>query len=531
MKRMVKKFCVAVLLILTIFMNEYKGVVFAEGKVDTSLTPLRDAVCEKMGEDTIVGCAVTLSEISLNDIQDLVEHHFNAITIGNELKPDAMFGYSNDKCPGTVEVEFNGETFTAPKLDYSRAEKILNIIYDWNQEHPDRFIKVRGHVLVWHSQTPEWFFHEEYDPKKDYVSKEEMSKRLEWYIKTMLEHFTGPESKYNGMFYAWDVVNEACSDGAGYRKDNENPGESLGKSTHGSNSSWWHVYQSEEYIIEAFRYANKYAPADVDLYYNDYNETVFSKIKSISTLLETVKNAEGTRIDGMGLQGHYSSTEMMQDKIESAAKSYIKYVDKIMITEWDLKAADTYDGSDETKVEEYTKHALRYRLMYEKLMQMQSNGINVAGFTFWGTIDKYSWLQSSNNVGGASKGGLQCPLLFDDECNAKPAYWAFVDKEHMTDMKKAAEASKKETALEEALKEPASEEEKSVNEPSKDESEETVNVSDNESESEETPAALEETSDSSWSNALKKALPPLCMAIVIVVAFGIFKKWSSGKDN
>ena len=28
---------------------------------------------------------------------------------------------------------------------------------------------VRGHVLVWHSQTPEWFFHVDYDKNKDYV--------------------------------------------------------------------------------------------------------------------------------------------------------------------------------------------------------------------------------------------------------------------------------------------------------------------------------------------------------------------------
>lgn len=492
-------------------------------KVDMDLKPLRDAVCEVWGDDTIVGCAVTGDEISLNDIQDLVEHHFNAVTLGNELKPDALFGYSNDKCPGTVEVEFNGETFVAPRMDYSRAEKILNIIYDWNQENPDRIIKVRGHVLVWHSQTPEWFFHENYDPKADYVSKEEMSKRLEWYIKTVLEHFAGPESKYAGMFYGWDVVNEAISDGGGYRKDNENPNESLGKSTHGSNSSWWHVYGSEEYIVEAFRFANKYAPKEIDLYYNDYNETVFNKITAICTLLETVKNAEGTRIDGMGMQGHYSAQEMMQDKVEVAAKNYINYVDKLMITEWDLKASDSYDRSEESYVEEVTKQALRYNLVYDRMYKLKTeDNINFVGFVFWGTIDKFSWLQSRNDVGGASKGGAQCPLLFGDECEAKPAYWAFVDKTKMTDYKKAYQESKKaeEEAVEEVEEEP---------------SDVTVEQA-KEEESKETELSAPEENKDSKDKEKKSNIATFSLIIIIAFAIGILsflnvRKITGGKNK
>ncbi|MCQ2524111.1 MAG: endo-1,4-beta-xylanase [Lachnospiraceae bacterium] len=485
-------------------------------KLDMNATPVKEAVKKDMGEDAIVGCAVTLSEIQMFDIQDLVTHHFNAVSIGNELKPDAMFGYSNDKCPGTVEVDLNGETFVAPKTDFSRAEKILDIIYDWNQAHPDDFVKVRGHVLVWHAQTPEWFFHENYDPSADYVSKEEMSKRLEWYIKTVLEHFTGPESKYQGMFYGWDVVNEAVSDGSGYRKDNENANEQLSRSTHGSNSSWWHVYGSEEYIIEAFRYANKYAPKDLDLYYNDYNETAFNKIKGICDLLTAVKNAEGTRIDGMGMQGHYSAKEMMQDKIEQAAKKYIEIVDKVMITEWDLKT-DSYDGSDEAKVEEYTRQALRYRQMYEKILQMRDNGINFVGFTFWGTIDKLSWLQSSNNVGGASQGGKQCPLLFDDDYQVKPAYWSFVDKDHMLDMKKASEEAKKaetEDAEAEASDDSKDDENK---EAAVEESKETTDTS---IENADTPEKTDQELNEEYSNRpeVKSNKTMITSVVVVIIA-------------
>ena len=150
---------------------------------------LKDGVMDTMG--CRVGCAATAAELEDEKVWEIITTHFNALTIGNELKPDAMVGYSVSKCPGTEEAELNGETIVVPKLDYSRAEKMLDKIYDWNQENPDNQIKVRGHVLVWHSQTPEWFFHVDYDKNKDYVDVDTMNKRLEWYIRTMLTHFTG----------------------------------------------------------------------------------------------------------------------------------------------------------------------------------------------------------------------------------------------------------------------------------------------------------------------------------------------------
>ncbi len=410
-----------------------------EDKIETELTPLRDAVSEVMGDDIIVGAACTKDELSRKAIQKLIEHHFNAVTFGNELKPDALFGYSNGKVPGTHTDELNGKEITVPNMDFSRAEYMCEIIYKWNQENPDRPIKIRGHVLVWHSQTPEWFFHEDYDKTKPYVTPDEMNIRLEWYIREVLTHFTGEDSKYKGMFYGWDVVNEAISDGTkSYRTDTENASEQLSRDTHGSNSSWWHVYGNEQFIINAFKYANKYAPADLDLYYNDYNDTDLSKAFGIVKLIEAVKADPDTRIDGMGMQGHYNSNDMNDSKFETCAKKYLETGVKVMITEWDLKS-DNYDPNDEAnKVTEYTRQAHRYEAIYKKLIKLQENGYDIAGFTFWGTIDKLSWLQTQSNVGGGSTtGNTQCPLLFDDDYHAKPAYWAFVDADKINDMQKA----------------------------------------------------------------------------------------------
>ncbi len=414
--------------------QETEGGQGADASQGTEETPLlKDAIMENLG--CRVGAAVTLGEIQDEKIWDIVTTYFSAITIGNELKPDAMFGYSNGRCPGTEEAELDGETIVVPKLDYSRAEAILDKVLAWNQEHPDDEIKVRGHVLVWHSQTPEWFFHVDYDKNKDYVDKDTMNKRLEWYIRTMLTHFTGEDSKYKGMFYGWDVVNEAISDGTGtYRSDAENPNEELSQDTHGSNSSWWHVYQSNEYIINAFLYANKYAPEDLELYYNDYNECSYNKQQGILALLRAVKEkegapGEGTRISGMGMQGHYNMSSPTIGELNTAIRSYAEVVGNVQLTELDMKSSDSYDGSEETKAEEYEKQADRYGVIYWVLKNTnKEDSIHISGLTFWGTADHYSWLQSRSDVGGGNTDGLpECPLLFDENYQPKPAYYRFVE--------------------------------------------------------------------------------------------------------
>ncbi|MBO7334495.1 MAG: endo-1,4-beta-xylanase, partial [Lachnospiraceae bacterium] len=340
-------------------------------------------------------------------------------------------------CPGKETVTFNGEELEVPKLDYSRAEKILNKFLEWNRENPDREIKIRGHVLVWHSQTPEWFFHEEYNKTKPYVDKATMNKRLEWYISTVLTHFTGEDSKYKGLFYGWDVVNEAISDGTGgpdgIRTDAENS-ESLSEDRHGSNSSWYHIYQSNEFIINAFKYANKYAPADLELYYNDYNECNFNKRNNILKLLEAIKAeegapGEGTRIDAMGMQGHYSMDDPSSDIILASIKNYARVVGKVQITEMDITASSDYKGQEDQKEAENEKLRKRYNLIYFAIQgSTKIDYVDFEGFTFWGTVDHYSWLQSRSNVGGGNTTGLpQMPLLFDENYEPKPCFYVFAN--------------------------------------------------------------------------------------------------------
>lgn len=397
-----------------------RKIVKIKPEIEQDIPDFKDSITSDLGAGTIAGTAVTASEMTDDTLMELVTKHFNAVTLGNELKLDAMLNYQNNKCPdnGTETVTFNGQQLLVPVLNHSRADKMLDVILDWNNEHPEDAIKVRGHVLVWHSQAPEWFFKENYDIDADFVSKEVMDQRLEWYIKTMLEYYTGSDSKYKDLFYGWDVVNEAINDGtATYRSASE--------------SGWAAVYgnQSNEYIIKAFRWANQYAPADLELYYNDYNDCVPSKCEGIVNLLQAVKSAEGTRIDGMGMQAHYNMDSPSIAQFEAAIRAYAAVVGKVQLTELDLKASSAFDGTDATREEEYTKQAYRYKTFYDVIKELNAEeGIEVSGITIWGVVDKYSWLQSTSNVGGGASGNqVQCPLLFDDDYKAKPAFWAFVN--------------------------------------------------------------------------------------------------------
>ena len=405
-------------------------------EIEKDIPEWKTSVTESLGNDSIAGTAIMLSEISDDTLMELVEKHFNAVTFGNELKPDALFNYQIDgNSVPTKTITLEGEELQVPivndagdSLDFSRADAMADKILEWNNAHPDQKIRIRGHVLVWHSQTQEWFFHENYDITKPYVNKETMNRRLEWFISSVFDHYFGEAAngKYDGLFYGWDVVNEAVI-GNTYRTDKVSAAESLSEIRHGNNSSWWHVYESNEFIINAFKYANKYAPANVELYYNDFGETDNTKCEGIVKLINDVKSAEGTRLDAFGMQAHYNVDGFSAAQFKSVAKKYAQAAGKVQLTELDFKASSTYDGTAATKESEYTKMAYCHKNLYEAIKALKAEGANVSGITVWGVIEPNSWLHSQSDLGGGASGSAQCPLLFDGNYKAKPAYWAYVD--------------------------------------------------------------------------------------------------------
>ena len=361
-------------------------------EIENNIEAWKASVTKSLGTGSIAGTAIMSSEIKDDTLMELVEKHFNAVTFGNELKPDALFNYQIGQSVGYTKITFQGKELKVPvvndkneNLDFSRADEMLEKILEWNNANPNNKIRVRGHVLVWHSQTPEWFFHEDYNVAKPYVDKETMNRRLEWFISSVFDHYFGEAAnkKYAGLFYGWDVVNEAVN-GNTYRDDkviSDASDTSTSDTRHGSNSMWWRVYKSNEFIINAFKYANKYAPKDVELYYNDFGETDNTKSEGIVKLINDVKSADGTRLDAFGMQAHYNVDGFSAAQFKSVAKKYAAAAGKVQLTELDFKASSTYDGTAATKESEYTKMAYCHKNLYEAIKALKKEGTNVSGIT------------------------------------------------------------------------------------------------------------------------------------------------------
>ena len=253
------------------------------------------------------GVCVPMAALSDEARMEIVKGQFNSVTMENEMKPDTLLGNK----PKIGEDGF-------PVLGFTVPDMMLKEIRAYNDTvgKDGRKIMVRGHVLVWHSQTPEWFFHEDYNVDKPYVDKQTMLARMENYIRQVMEHYEGEDSEYKGMIYAWDVVNEAVNDtDGGMRTD----------------SSWFRVFYNFDYVEWAFVYANQYAPAYVKLFYNDYNDTNAKKADGICRLIEKIKANPDARIDGMGMQGHYDMN-FSAAEFEESARKYAALVDEIQIT-------------------------------------------------------------------------------------------------------------------------------------------------------------------------------------------------------
>lgn len=260
-------------------------------------------------------------------------------------------------------------------------------------------LKVRGHALVWHEQTPQWLFKDE---KGNEVTKELLLQRMRDHIFTVVK-------RYKGKIYAWDVVNEAIDD----------------DSTKFLRNSLWYKICGDDFIVKAFEYAREADP-QAKLFYNDYNAVRPEKRERIYRLLKKLVDAK-VPIDGVGIQGHWSIFEPSEAELRKAIEQYSSLGLKVQITELDMsiypwekeRRAKRPGESDVLTPELEQKQVEQYSKVF-KIFREYSKSLT--GVTFWNLSDQYSWLDTY-----PVPGRKNYPLLFDSDLKPKKAYWGVVN--------------------------------------------------------------------------------------------------------
>jgi endo-1,4-beta-xylanase len=339
-----------------------------------------------------IGCAVNPDIVSGRDkaSQDIVLHHFNSVTVENVMKAALI-----NPQPGVFNY--------GPADDYVAFGQKNNMF-------------IIGHTLVWHNQTPDWFFKENDGKLK---SHEAVAERLREHIKTVA-------GRYNGKVNAWDVVNEVMGEDGNYRP-----------------TTWVNgIGNGDELVKLSFKYASEFAP-NTELYYNDFNAWRPEKRDGIVRMVKMLQK-EGIRIDGIGIQGHWGLNFPKNEYIEAAIDAYAALGLKVMITELDVDVLPlTREGQiigtgmthPQFQLEEFktyldpyqkglpndvqTQLTKRYAELFEIFYKKRDK---IDRVTFWGVQDEMSWKN-----GYPIPNRTNYPLIWNRDFQPKPALEAILN--------------------------------------------------------------------------------------------------------
>ena len=282
----------------------------------------------------------------------------------------------------------------------------------FNFELPDKLVAlaekndmhIQGHTLVWHSQLSPFF--------KEISDSTEMVEVLTNHINTIV-------GRYKGKIDAWDVVNEALNDDGTLRK------------------TVFLDVLGEDYLSLAFKLTQKVDP-NVELYYNDYSMTNPLKRAGAIKLIKRMQEL-GTKVDGIGMQGHWNLESPSLEEIEQSIVQYSELGIKVAITEldisvipmpWDFTGADVnvkFESGDPTmnpypeKLPDsiQVKLANRYADVFKLFLKHEDK---ISRVTLWGVNDGNTW-KNDWPINGRS----DYPLLFDRNNEKKKAYYSVVD--------------------------------------------------------------------------------------------------------
>ncbi|MCZ7553104.1 MAG: endo-1,4-beta-xylanase [Anaerolineales bacterium] len=298
-----------------------------------------------------IGVAAAPELLKDSNYSQLLAREFNLVTPENAMKWEVIHPQPE-------------------QYDFSPGDQLI----DFARQHN---MSVRGHVLVWDLQMPEWVTQAEH-------TRSEWMNILCVHIKTVLQH-------YQGVIYAWDVVNEAVNDDGTLR------------------NTFWMERIGPEYIAMAFQWAREADPS-ARLFYNDNGgEGLNPKSQAIYMLAQEMIR-QSIPLDGIGLQMH---TDLYQSPPPSDLAANIRRLTdlglEVHITEIDVRLQTSSDPEP-----------VRLAAQAEVYRQVISTCLDFPrcrAFVTWGLTDRYSWIPYWT-------GNPDAPLLFDVNGAPKPAYEA-----------------------------------------------------------------------------------------------------------
>jgi len=347
-----------------------------------SAPTLKDAYADAFRMGTAVNEAIVSGRDKAG--HDIAIAHFNTITAENVLKAEVV-----NPQPGV--------------FDWGPADAFV----EFGERHG---MFIVGHTLVWHNQTPAWFFQ---DAQGNPNTREAQVERLR-------SHVEAVAGRYAGRIHAWDVVNEVIDNDGSYRP-----------------TTWVNaIGDGDELVKLSFRFASQYAPG-AELYYNDFNAWRPAKRDGIMRMIRMLQR-EGIRIDGVGMQGHWGLNYPRNEHIEAAVDSFASLGVKVMITELDVdvlpltregQIIGTVMSHPQFQLEEFETYLDPYRDglpadvqrqladRYAELFRIfHRKRDRIDRVTLWGVHDGMSW-KNDYPVPGRTN----YPLLWERDGRPKPA--------------------------------------------------------------------------------------------------------------
>ncbi len=249
-------------------------------------------------------------------------------------------------------------------------------------------LRLFGHNLVWYAQSPPAF------------------QRIDGaggaFADAYRNYILAVAGRYRGQAVGWDVVNEpVAEDGDGLR------------------DCLWRKNLGLDYIRLAYDHALEADPSAV-LLMNDYN--LESRPKKRATFLRLAEDLlkSGAPLKGLGTQTHIDA-DLQPGALKTAIAELASLGLPIHVSELDV-SLNRARSPFADRAELGARQDRLYAEAVEAFMGLPTR--QRFAFTLWGLRDRDSWLRGRKENSGPTP---DAPLLFDDQGQAKPTFWAVAD--------------------------------------------------------------------------------------------------------